>query len=117
MLRSDSSFQERPVVNTSSRRTVEAQADAQRSSMSVPRLVTAKQPRLYLNMGTDGAMDLTGAGRAPAEDNTMRAKKKLDLRALTTLTVMMSFIVIAISGTILYLSPKGRVANWTGWKA
>ena len=42
-----------------------------RSSMSVPRLVTAKQPRLYLNMGTDGTMDLAGAGRAPAASTSL----------------------------------------------
>ena len=39
--------------------------------MSVPRLVTAKQPRLYLNMGTDGTMDLAGAGRAPAASTSL----------------------------------------------
>jgi len=27
----------------------------------------------------------------------------------------MSFLIIALSGVILYVSPKGRVANWTGW--
>ena len=39
--------------------------------MSVPRLVTAAQPRLYLNMDADGTMDLTGAGRAPAVSTSL----------------------------------------------
>lgn len=46
-------------------------ADGTRSSMSVPRLVTAAQPRLYLNMDADGTMDLTGAGRAPAASTSL----------------------------------------------
>lgn len=45
----------------------------------------------------------------------MTTKKKTDFRAMTSLTVLMSFVMIAFSGSILYLSPKGRVANWTGW--
>lgn len=36
-------------------------------------------------------------------------------RGLTSFIVTLSFLVLATSGVILYLSPKGRVANWTGW--
>lgn len=45
----------------------------------------------------------------------MSNERKFNTRALTTLTVTMSFLIIATSGVILYVSPKGRVANWTGW--
>ncbi len=45
----------------------------------------------------------------------MRTAKKLNLRALTSLTVSLSFLFIGFSGIMLYVSPKGRVANWTGW--
>ena len=52
-------------------RRAEAFADVPPSGMSVPRLVTAAQPRLYLNMDADGTMDLTGAGHAPAASTSL----------------------------------------------
>jgi hypothetical protein len=45
----------------------------------------------------------------------MSNERKFNTRSLVTLTVAMSFLTIAISGLVLYISPKGRVANWTGW--
>ena len=45
----------------------------------------------------------------------MSKERKFNTRALITLTVAMSFLTIAASGLVLYISPKGRVANWTGW--
>lgn len=45
----------------------------------------------------------------------MSKEKKFNTRSLVTLTVAMSFLTIAVSGLVLYISPKGRVANWTGW--
>lgn len=45
----------------------------------------------------------------------MSTNHRFSLRAMTSLTVSMSFLILALSGVILYLSPKGRVANWTGW--
>lgn len=45
----------------------------------------------------------------------MDTKKKFNTRALTTLTVTLSFLLLSFSGIMLYASPKGRVANWTGW--
>ncbi|MBX3180703.1 MAG: DUF4405 domain-containing protein [Candidatus Hydrogenedentes bacterium] len=45
----------------------------------------------------------------------MNTNRKFNLRAMTSLTVSMSFLMLTLSGVILYLSPKGRVANWTGW--
>jgi len=42
-------------------------------------------------------------------------KKKFSWRGWTTFVVAISFIVDTISGIILYISPPGRVANWTNW--
>jgi len=42
-------------------------------------------------------------------------KKRFNWRAWTTFVVIVSFIVDTISGIILYISPHGRVANWTNW--
>jgi len=36
-------------------------------------------------------------------------------RALTSVVITLAFIVLLISGIILFLAPPGRVANWTNW--
>jgi len=41
--------------------------------------------------------------------------KRFNLRALTSLTVTLSFLCLAFSGIVLYFTPKGRVAHWVGW--
>jgi len=38
------------------------------------------------------------------------------LRRLTSLTITFSFLVMSYTGIILFIAPKGRVANWTNWK-
>lgn len=37
-------------------------------------------------------------------------------RAVTSVLVASAFLVLLISGTVLFVSPPGRVANWTDWK-
>ena len=36
-------------------------------------------------------------------------------RALTSVVVALAFLLLAASGAVLFLSPPGRVANWTAW--
>lgn len=48
--------------------------------------------------------------------NTKSTKKKFYWRAFISFYVVLSFIFIAISGIILYITPPGRVANWTDWR-
>ncbi len=36
-------------------------------------------------------------------------------RALTSVLMTLGFALLALSGTMLFLSPPGRVANWTNW--
>jgi len=45
----------------------------------------------------------------------MDKKGQLNGRSLTSFSVLLSFVVIAVSGVMLFVSPKGRVAHWTGW--
>ncbi|MBE0460642.1 MAG: DUF4405 domain-containing protein, partial [Candidatus Aminicenantes bacterium] len=40
----------------------------------------------------------------------------LKFRAFISLSILWSFLVEAISGIVLYITPVGRVANWTNWK-
>lgn len=39
----------------------------------------------------------------------------MKIRRIITLTVFLSFIFLALSGLMLFLSPHGRVAYWAGW--
>ncbi len=42
-------------------------------------------------------------------------RPKFYWRAFTTLLVVLGFFVLALTGIGLYLTPPGRVANWSGW--
>ena len=42
-------------------------------------------------------------------------QKTFHWRGFTSLVVTLAFLVLATTGVILYVSPQGRVANWTGW--
>ena len=43
-------------------------------------------------------------------------KSTLQLRALTSVLIAMAFMALVLSGAILFLSPPGRVANWSDWR-
>ena len=36
-------------------------------------------------------------------------------KGFTSLLLMLVFLALGSSGVILYLTPRGRLANWTGW--
>lgn len=40
---------------------------------------------------------------------------RFQLRGFTSLLLTLSFLALSFSGVVLYLTPRGRVANWTGW--
>jgi hypothetical protein len=40
---------------------------------------------------------------------------KFKTKGFVSLFLACSFTVAAVSGTILYVTPRGRTANWTGW--
>ncbi|TFH64345.1 MAG: DUF4405 domain-containing protein, partial [Gemmatimonadales bacterium] len=39
----------------------------------------------------------------------------MKIRRVISLTTFFSFIFLALSGIMLFLSPQGRVAYWAGW--
>jgi hypothetical protein len=41
--------------------------------------------------------------------------RRFSWRALTSVLIAISFLVLVFSGVILFVSPPGRVANWTNW--
>lgn len=40
---------------------------------------------------------------------------RFNYRTFTTLILAWTFVALIVSGTILYVSPPGRIANWTRW--
>lgn len=46
---------------------------------------------------------------------TRNASARFRWRAFVTLYVTLSFLLLAASGVVLYVSPPGRVANWSRW--
>jgi len=54
--------------------------------------------------------------RADARDEAVTIRPKLvQWRALTSLVILLAFLVLATTGLILYVAPQGSVANRTGW--
>lgn len=47
-------------------------------------------------------------------DNTT-SHSRFQWRALTSVLMTLGFALLALSGTMLFLAPPGRVANWTNW--
>jgi hypothetical protein len=40
---------------------------------------------------------------------------KFQMKGFTSLLLALVLLILGFSGIILYLTPRGRVANWTGW--
>jgi hypothetical protein len=43
-------------------------------------------------------------------------KKSINWRAFTSFGLFIALLMMLVSGVILYVSPPGRVANWTDWR-
>ena len=43
-------------------------------------------------------------------------KKKLNLRTLTSFFTIFGFLIMAVTGLVLYIVPEGRIAYWTHWE-
>jgi len=44
-----------------------------------------------------------------------KTSSRFQWRALISVLLTLGFLLLAVSGTVLFLSPPGRVANWTNW--
>ncbi len=43
-------------------------------------------------------------------------RKKFHFKSFTSISVLVSFLIMTISGIILYFAPPGRIAHWSEWK-
>jgi hypothetical protein len=43
-------------------------------------------------------------------------RNKFNFRAWTSLILVWTFILLIVSGTVLFVSPAGRISNWTNWR-
>lgn len=46
----------------------------------------------------------------------MEESKKFNYKGFVSLIVVWSFILLFITGIVMYIKPPGRIANWTNWK-
>ena len=46
----------------------------------------------------------------------MSAKPSFHWKVFTSFYVVFSFVVLAVSGIVLYIAPPGRIANWSIWR-
>ncbi len=46
----------------------------------------------------------------------MKDKKKFHWRSFVSFGLFFSFLVMTVSGVILYIAPPGRVSNWSNWE-
>ncbi len=57
-----------------------------------------------------------GEEKDDARDEAVHVRpKRVQWRALTSLVILLAFLVLATTGVILYIAPQGGVANRTGW--
>jgi hypothetical protein len=45
-----------------------------------------------------------------------RMKREFKWRAFISVTTAFSFLAVSLSGLVLFVTPTGRVAHWTGWR-
>ena len=43
-------------------------------------------------------------------------RSRFSFRALTSLILVWAFLTLMVSGIMLYVSPPGRIANWSDWR-
>lgn len=56
------------------------------------------------------------ASTSPTMKNTTtNSPAAFQWRAFTSVMMTLGFLLLAVSGTVLFLAPPGRVANWTNW--
>jgi hypothetical protein len=57
-----------------------------------------------------------GNGGAEGREISQDGKKQgFYTRGFTTFVIAFSFLIIAATGTVMFFTPRGRVANWTNW--
>lgn len=47
---------------------------------------------------------------------TVRSKSSIQLRGFISLLTALSFLVMTVSGIILFIVPQGRIASWIDWR-
>jgi hypothetical protein len=55
------------------------------------------------------------SGEIVAQHVVNEHKPRFAWRSLTSVLIATAFIVLVLSGIILFVSPPGRIANWTNW--
>ena len=57
----------------------------------------------------------SGDNAASTTGHAQRKRRSFSMRGFTSLLLTLSLLAMTFAGVMLYLSPRGRVANWTDW--
>jgi len=59
---------------------------------------------------------MNSPSQSPAPSAThLPEARPFQWRALISVLVALCFLMLAVTGMVLFISPPGRVANWTNW--
>jgi hypothetical protein len=72
-----------------------------------------KEPTMNVSSSSDAGAE--SADRDPRSGNTPSFVRPFHIRGFASLLLLVSFPVLALSGVVLYVSPRGRFANWNAW--
>lgn len=61
------------------------------------------------------ASDAAAGWKRSKQMRDSRTKSSFYTRGFTTFVLAAAFLVLAVTGAVLYITPRGRVANWTDW--
>ena len=75
----------------------------------------AKGPAGGLLRTQKGVLTIMNESKEVSKPNTEKGRKRFHLRGFFSLLLFSSFFLLLFTGIILYVTPKGRVAHWTGW--
>jgi len=57
-----------------------------------------------------------GFEEVPPNFPLMKKTSNFQLRAMISVLLALAFPALLVSGLVLFVSPPGRVANWTDWR-
>ncbi len=58
----------------------------------------------------------SAAEPAPGDENPPKPReRRFNWRGFASLATGFAFLIMIVSGVVLYVAPRGRVANWTDW--
>jgi hypothetical protein len=86
-------------------------------SVGIHQLASPIEPENAISCGTVHAITLKIIHIFRMRMTNLRSDPRPFLgRAFVTFYVVLSFIILAVTGIVLFITPPGRIANWSDWR-